>query len=84
MLFDRGAYKLPLLLPFAGWSLRMSAPTRWTRHRIGSNEYFDRGRTRLRYCNMRCWPMSASGQKRTWRLYSAMSALPPKADILLI
>jgi hypothetical protein len=25
--------------------------------------------------------MSALGQKRTWRLQFAMSALPPKADI---
>jgi hypothetical protein len=25
--------------------------------------------------------MSAMGQKRTWRLQFAMSALPPKADI---
>jgi hypothetical protein len=26
-------------------------------------------------------PMSALGQKRTWRIQFAMSALPPKADI---
>ena len=34
-------------------------------HRNGSNECFDRGWEWLRYCNMRCWPMSALGQKRT-------------------
>jgi hypothetical protein len=26
-------------------------------------------------------PMSALGQKQTWRFETAMSALPPKADI---
>jgi hypothetical protein len=35
--------------------------------------------------NLRCknleMPMSALGQKRTWRGEFAMSALPPKADI---
>ena len=35
------------------------------RHRNGSNECFDRGRGKLRYCNMKCWPMSALGQKQT-------------------
>jgi len=31
------------------------------RHRIGSNEYFNRGWGRPRYCNIRCWLMSALG-----------------------
>jgi hypothetical protein len=30
-------------------------------HRIGSNECFDRGQDRFRYCNMRCWPVSEKG-----------------------
>ena len=33
-------------------------------HRIGSNECIDRGRSALRYRNMRCWPMSALGLGR--------------------
>ena len=41
----------------------MSAPRLRRQHRIGSNECFDRGWNRLRYCNMRCWPMSALGQE---------------------
>ena len=36
----------------------IAAPRLKTKHRIGSNECFDRGRNTLRYCNMTCWPMS--------------------------
>jgi hypothetical protein len=35
----------------------MAASRLRTRHRNGSNEYFDRGQNPLRYCNMRCWLM---------------------------
>src|SRR5436190_14064675 len=30
----------------------------------------------LRYCIINCWPMSALGQKPTWRSWQGMSALP--------
>ena len=58
---------------------RISAPWLRTRHRNGSNEHFHRGCNRLRYCNMRCWPMSAMGQKRSSESRIAKSAMPPKA-----
>jgi hypothetical protein len=59
------------------------APRLWTRHRNGSSECFGRGRERFRYCNMKCWPMSVQGQKRTSRRFGTMSAIPPKAAILV-
>ena len=31
---------------------------------VGSNENIDRAETRLRHSNMKCWPMSGSGQNR--------------------
>ena len=37
------------------------APRHRRRHRIGSNGYVDRGRNRLRYCNMKCRSMSQMG-----------------------
>jgi len=49
-------------------------------HRIGSNEYFDRGWKRLRYCNMRFWPTSGLGQSRHSNHAPITSGLPPKAD----
>ena len=60
---------------------RMLAPSLWAKHHIGSSDCFDRGRNQLRYCNMRCWPMSALAHKRTNAAHKPMSALPPKADM---
>ena len=51
------------------------------RHRNGSNECFNRDWKRLRYCNMRCWPMFASGQKRTSGLNASCLLCPTKAEI---
>jgi hypothetical protein len=41
--------------------LKKHTPGHWTKHRIGSNEHFDRGSDRLRCCNMKCWRMSQMG-----------------------
>ena len=44
-----------------------------------SNERFDRDPTRLRYCSMRCEPMSALGQQRTSRTCGRCPPCPPKS-----
>ena len=52
-------------------------------HRSESNECFERGWKQLRYCNMRCWPMSASGHRYRLiqRQYPTMSAPSPIATV---
>ena len=51
-------------------------------HRSGSNERFDRAEVRLRYCNMKCWPMPQLGQSRRDRLLATLADFrnAPKAD----
>jgi hypothetical protein len=39
-------------------------------------------RTRLRYCDMPCWPVTALGHKREWLSLNGMSVLPSEADIV--
>ena len=51
-------------------------------HRIGSNVFLDRGRNRLRYCNMRCWPMSQMGPKATGRHGNTTRPSYQKPDIM--
>ena len=53
---------------------RMAFPEARDRHRINLKWRLGRVRRGVR-------PMSALGQKQTWPFETAMSALPPKADI---
>ncbi|MGB6589780.1 MAG: hypothetical protein WBE93_27915, partial [Pseudolabrys sp.] len=39
------------------------------------------GGNQLWCCNMKRWPMSALGHKRTFAVQNVMSALNPKADV---
>jgi hypothetical protein len=44
---------------------------------------FDRGRNRLGYRYMKCWPMSAVGHSETFVKGQSVSALPHDSDINL-